>query len=476
MLRPRVTIIIPVFNQVAFTRACLDTLFQVTPAEQFDLVVVDNGSTDGTGELLVSFGDRLQVITNDSNLGFAKACNQGARAALQPYLLFLNNDTIPHSGWLSALVETAERDPEIGVVGSKLLYPDGTVQHAGLAFDQSRLPYHVGRGRPGDDPLFNQERELKAVTGACMLIRRGFFEQVGGFDEGFRNGCEDVDLCLKLGELGKRVVYQPQSVLTHHESRTEGRNLHLGHNEQRFLARWRSRVRPDDQAYRGLIHPLDRLKLWLFRHGVSRSKFKERWRRLIGQDPARVALKRQIDRTSPVRIVVGANHRYSSGWIPTEEATLNLLKGSDWRFYFKDRPIDAILAEHVWEHLTPTEGLLAARNCFQFLKPGGYLRVAVPDGLHPDPAYIDWVRPGGTGPSSDDHKLLYTYRTFRECFEQAGFHVQLLEYFDENGEFRAQAWEPDRGIIWRSLRFDHRNRNGQPHYTSIILDACKPPC
>jgi predicted SAM-dependent methyltransferase len=186
-------------------------------------------------------------------------------------------------------------------------------------------------------------------------------------------------------------------------------------------------------------------------------------------------LKAIVQRADPVRIVLGASGIYDAGWIPTEIGVLDILKSGQWARVFAENSIDAILAEHVWEHLTPEQGLLAARNCLRFLKPGGYLRAAVPDGFHPDPTYIEWVRVGGMGAGADDHKVLYTCDTFRGLFEQAGFEVRLLEYFDSRGAFHAVEWDPGAGKIRRSKRFDERNQSGQLNYTSIILDARKPP-
>lgn len=175
----------------------------------------------------------------------------------------------------------------------------------------------------------------------------------------------------------------------------------------------------------------------------------------------------------PYRIVVGAGGVFEPGWVPTEIEVLNLLKPEDWERYFAPDSVDAILAEHVWEHLTPEQGVDAARTCFRFLRPGGYVRAAVPDGLHPDPAYIEWVRPGGVGPGADDHKVLFTYKTFAEVFRRAGFGVRLLEYFDESGSFNHLPWSAAEGLIHRSKEFDRRNRGGGLQYTSIILDATK---
>lgn len=182
---------------------------------------------------------------------------------------------------------------------------------------------------------------------------------------------------------------------------------------------------------------------------------------------------RRLARQRPLKIVVGASMTSQPGWISTQMEFLNLLRPNNWKRYFSKNPIDAILAEHVWEHLSREEGVLAANICFQYLKPSGYLRVAVPDGFHPDPDYIEYVEPGGVGPGASDHKILYNYRTFNELFESAGFRVDLLEYFDENGQFHYKQWDPIDGMIRRSKRFDKRNSDRKFNYTSIILDARK---
>jgi len=177
---------------------------------------------------------------------------------------------------------------------------------------------------------------------------------------------------------------------------------------------------------------------------------------------------------SPLRIVVGASGRYEPGWVGTDAAYLDLLRPEQWARYFQTGTLDAILAEHVWEHLSPAEGLAAAQLCYRYLKPGGYLRVAVPDGFHPDPDYIDRVRVGGTGPGADDHEVLYTHESLAELFRRAGYSVRLLEYFDSSGQFHFTEWDADAGKIYRSSRFDTRNANRPLAYTSLILDAVKP--
>ncbi|MBX3369559.1 MAG: glycosyltransferase [Nitrospira sp.] len=233
------SIIIPVWNNLALTTQCLTALAEVTHGVSYEVIVVDNHSTDDTPAFLAGLGGDVKIITNNDNLGFAKACNQGAQAAKGEYLVFLNNDTIPQAGWLSALVEEVKAHSDVAVVGSKLLYEDGTIQHAGVAFSREFLmPYHMYPGVPADAPFVSRRRELQCVTAACMLIRRQVFAQVGGFDEGYKNGFEDVDLCLKVGEKNWKIVYQPQSTVIHLESRTPGRKAHEEENTIRFRERW----------------------------------------------------------------------------------------------------------------------------------------------------------------------------------------------------------------------------------------------
>jgi GT2 family glycosyltransferase len=247
--RVECSIIVPVFNRMELTRQCLTHLARVTQGVRHEVIVVDNGSRDGTDEFLASLGGSVCIIRNRENEGFARACNQGARAATGRYLVFLNNDTIPLAGWLEAMVDEVRAHPRVGVVGCKLLYPNDTIQHAGVVFGRARVkPYHLCVGFPSSAPVVNRRRELQAVTGACMLVQRGIFEAIRGFDEGYRNGSEDIDLCLRVRDRGASVVYQPKSVLYHLESQTPGRRDHVPDNLRRFGIQWADRWLVDEDA------------------------------------------------------------------------------------------------------------------------------------------------------------------------------------------------------------------------------------
>lgn len=196
----------------------------------------------------------------------------------------------------------------------------------------------------------------------------------------------------------------------------------------------------------------------------------------INKQLHKTVVKNQFEKriqSQPLKLVIGASGLTQKGWIKTEQAFLDLLDESTWQHYFPAKNVEAILAEHVWEHLNMKDGQLAAGICYTYLKPNGYLRIAVPDGYHPSEDYINHVKPGGSGIGADEHKVLYTYQSLKQLLEQCGFEVKLLEYFDENGNFHHHTWHEKDGFIHRSKQHDKRNKNGELNYTSLIIDAIK---
>lgn len=219
------SIIIPVYNNWEYTRQCLLSLEAEGYRQQAEVIVVDNASTDATATRLKSEFPWVKVIRNEQNLGFAKACNRGAETARGKYLVFLNNDTKVQKGWLEALIAACEGEAGTGIVGSKLLYPDGRLQHAGveISYPGAAFPIHAGHLRYGQPDAPDARREVDAVTGAAMLVPRAVFYELGGFEEVYQNGFEDVDLCLKARAGGYRIIYEPASRAIYYESKTPGR-------------------------------------------------------------------------------------------------------------------------------------------------------------------------------------------------------------------------------------------------------------
>src|SRR5215213_5357864 len=249
--RPTASIVIPVHNKATITRQCLDALLAESDDEVGrQLVVVDDGSTDMTPSLLATYGDRVLVVRHETARGFAAACNAGVAAAAGEFVVLLNNDTIPTSGWLSALVNYALQHPAAAVVGAKLLFPNDTVQHAGVAIGLDSRPHHIYAGFPADHPATSVSRRFQVVTAACALFRRGPWQDFGGLDLAYQNGWEDVDYCLRAGEAGHEIHYCAESVVYHLESAT--RNLVSDAeraNQELFTARWRHKIIPDDYRY-----------------------------------------------------------------------------------------------------------------------------------------------------------------------------------------------------------------------------------
>jgi predicted SAM-dependent methyltransferase len=186
-----------------------------------------------------------------------------------------------------------------------------------------------------------------------------------------------------------------------------------------------------------------------------------------------IQLKSKIKNSSaPLNIIIGSEKTAYPNWLPTNIESLNLLEKSSFQNLFGEKKATKFLAEHVFEHISYANALIALKNCFEFMEKGGSIRIAVPDGFHPNKDYIDMVKPGGHGEGADDHKLLYDYHQLSKVLEDAGFRVQLLEYYNEHGQFHFTDWKSEDGHILRSRRFDKRF-NEPLGYSSLIIDGIK---
>lgn len=239
----KTSIIIPSFNNTKLIKNCLDSLAKNTDLADAEIIVVDNASDKETIAHLKNY-PKIITVFNKKNLGFAKACNQGAEEAKGEILIFLNNDTEVKSNWLGPLLKDLA-EPKVAAAAPKLLYPNGLIQFAGVTFAEDKIPRHIYRGR-SDFAGTNKRREFQALTAACLAIKKELFEEAGRFDEKYINGLEDTDLCLKLIEKDYRLIYEPKSVVIHHESVSEGRLEHALVNTDRFMERWSDKIKPDE--------------------------------------------------------------------------------------------------------------------------------------------------------------------------------------------------------------------------------------
>ncbi|MBI5058225.1 glycosyltransferase [candidate division KSB1 bacterium] len=246
-----VSIVIPVLNNLEFTKQCLQSIFTTPGAAAYEVIVVDDGSTDGTTEYLPSLGGRVTAISLGCNRGFAIACNTGAAKANGEFIVFLNNDTVVEPGWLDAMLNCARGDKSIGIVGNLQVFPDtDRVQQAGNVVGADGNFYSIYHDLlPATHTAVSHSRAFQFVAGSCLMIVRNLFEQLGGFDEGFHNSYEDADLCLRAREAGKQVWYCAESRIRHFESKTVSGHAKQGPNHERFMARWRSKLKQDDLQY-----------------------------------------------------------------------------------------------------------------------------------------------------------------------------------------------------------------------------------
>jgi GT2 family glycosyltransferase len=228
--RPRkVCIVIPARDGIPLLARCIDSLVKKTSYADYEIVIVDNDSrSDEARDYFAHTSHRLLHFEGPFN--FSAINNFAVEQTQCPWLLFLNNDVeITDSDWLSAMVEHVQR-PEVGAVGARLLYPNGTIQHAGVVLGVGGIAQHAFRGFPSEDPGVNRQlqvtRNYSSVTGACLMTRREVFEEVGGFDEQrLPVTFNDVDLCLRMHRAGYLIVYTPFAKLYHHESATRRRSV-----------------------------------------------------------------------------------------------------------------------------------------------------------------------------------------------------------------------------------------------------------
>lgn len=246
---PRVSIIIPVYNEFHYTYNCLASILRHTKEISYEILIADDGSIDATKKIEEKVHG-IRVIRHEKNLRFLKNCNAAAKEARGEYLLFLNNDTQVQDDWLMPLVHLMDKDISIGMTGSKLLYPDGRLQEAGGILWNDGSAWNYGHG---DDPTlvqYNYVKDVDYISGAAICIRHELWEKIGGFDERFAPAyCEDSDLAFEVRKAGYRVVYQPRSVVVHFEGVSNGCDVKSGikkyqvENQQKFYDKWKDVLR-----------------------------------------------------------------------------------------------------------------------------------------------------------------------------------------------------------------------------------------
>lgn len=261
-----VSILIPVHNCVDLTAACLASLRKTLPADgiSWEVLVYDDASTDGTPGLLERESSWVKTVRDSARGSFSVNMNRLARDARGRHLVMLNNDTLLRDGWLEELLAVAKQHPEAGIVGNLHVFPEDpdrvspgrcTINHAGVVFDADLHGRHLYEGLPETDPDASgpagATREMQAVSAACWLVDAAHWRALGGFDEAYVNGHEDIDACLRTREMGREVWYAGKSVIEHHGSSTPGRFDKIDENHERFIGRWGRTIEADLERVTG---------------------------------------------------------------------------------------------------------------------------------------------------------------------------------------------------------------------------------
>ena len=244
MIDPLISFVVPLFNHVEHSRKMLATLLNSLPTDlRFEILFADDESTDETREWLLSLDDsRIRYILNERNLGYAKTNNLAAKLAKGRYLGLLNNDLLFEPGWLEPMLAVFDDSLlNAGIVGNlQYRVADKALDHAGVVLMPCGKFDHI-RQAPVSD---SQPIPVYVATGACMVILRSDFEEIGGFDEAFINGCEDIDLCLMVRQSGKQIYLAPNSQILHHVSLSRSHtSLQNEKNSQYLYAKWRKEIK-----------------------------------------------------------------------------------------------------------------------------------------------------------------------------------------------------------------------------------------
>ncbi|MDD1505870.1 glycosyltransferase, partial [Lysinibacillus sp. CNPSo 3705] len=241
---PKVSIIIPVYNQWNYTYACLKSIYTQTHNVPYEVIIADDMSNDETIQIS-EYVENVKTIRDGENRGFLLNCNNAAKYVKGEYIFFLNNDTQVQEGWLDSLLELIESDKEIGMVGSKLVYPDGRLQEAGGIIWNDASGWNYGRLDDPTKPEYNYVKEVDYISGAAIMIRKNLWDTIGGFDERYVPAYfEDSDLAFEVRKHGYKVMLQPKSVVVHFEGISHGVDVSEGVkrfqelNKSKFIEKW----------------------------------------------------------------------------------------------------------------------------------------------------------------------------------------------------------------------------------------------
>jgi len=471
----KIYILLPVHNRCVVTERFIDCLAAQTYSN-YNLILIDDGSIDGTEKMVAAKIKNLVVLKGRGDWWWAGSLQQGinwlTRSGVgdRDIVMFANDDITFDEDFLQKAVNILEN------LDAALLLPH-------LCDDKTGLPNESGVEADLQRHTFNQASspdKINCLSTRGLFMRMIDLRMIGNFHTWLLpHYWSDYEFTMRASRKGLKLCTNSDIAIRLDRDQTGYRSFE-DDGFFAFLQQYFSKKSILNPIYHTafviLTCPLPYILLNVFR--IWRNAFifvAHKLKRSLKKRLERFHLANTIRRLrNNLKIIVGAASTEQAGWISTDYPLLDLTDASTLAVLFESNSINNFLAEHVWEHLSLEDGAKAVSNCFAYLKQGGLLRIAVPDGFHPDADYIAQVKPGGYGEGADDHKVLYNYRTLSVLLENAGYNVRLLEWFDEQGKFHHEDWNVEDGLIRRSTRFDPRNQSNPTAYTSLMIDAIKP--
>jgi GT2 family glycosyltransferase len=384
---PLVSIIILNWNGLDVLEPCLKAVTKTIEGIDYEIIVYDNGSSEkGVHEVVANF-PKVKLYKSNINYGFAGGNNRAAKNASGKYIVFLNNDTLPQAGWLSAMTALAERDSAIGLIGAKIMNDNGTIQYAGAYFDPSINSYAGPfRAYPKNYPPAQITRDCEIYIACAVLIKNSLFNQIDGFDERYFQGYEDADICLKIREAGYRVVYCPEAEVIHFaETSTKRLDIKLRRrikrkNAQIFFGKWKDKIGtlrlpnlvPKEMTPFNYFTKTRKDLIDFIPYGFSKTLE-------IGCGAG--VLSSDLKKQGKASIIWGVELDPEAG--RSASSVLNgVIVGDFLKVPLDDipNPLDAVICADVIEHMTDPWGALDRINTL--LKPGGEVIMSIPNIRH----------------------------------------------------------------------------------------------
>jgi predicted SAM-dependent methyltransferase/GT2 family glycosyltransferase len=470
----KIYILLPVHNRRDVTRKFIECLKEQT-FSNYHLVLIDDGSTDGTANMVKDLIPDVTVLRGIGNWWWAGCLQRGIEWLQQnsvlacDIVLIINDDVIFNRYYLDNAINELANSSNTLFLSQQYESNSQLPTETGIEVDWRMFSFEIAKTPErinclSTRGLFMKWREL------CII--GGFYPKI------LPHYWADYEFTIRAAKRGIRLATSPK-LLVQDTSFASNRINFDGITLVSFIKLIFSNKTSWNPIHQIVFLILSCPWKWIT---INFLRVIKGFSVLVVRQ-IRYSIKLRTNKTllyfqvhfrrAELKVVLGAGNTRYSGWISTDFPTIDVTNSKSLLRYFNHETIKSFVAEHVWEHLTLEQSVMAMKNCFEFLKPGGYLRIGVPDGYHPDEEYIEQVKPGGSGAGANDHKILFNYKLLSELLESCGFIVKLLEYFDENGVFHYSAWSAADGFIARSSRFDKRNRD-RLVYTSLIIDAIRP--